>query len=93
MIKDCSVVLDGTDNFATRYLINDACVKHNVNWIYGAAATGDPPEAIDFGGKIALVLGSEGKGIRRNVLEHCDRVVTIPMSGHVGSFNVATAAA
>jgi adenylyltransferase/sulfurtransferase len=36
-IKGCEVVLDGTDNFATRYLINDACVKHNVNWIYGAA--------------------------------------------------------
>jgi len=36
-IKDCDVVLDGTDNFATRYLINDACVKHDVNWIYGAA--------------------------------------------------------
>jgi hypothetical protein len=31
------VVLDGTDNFSTRYLINDACVKHNVTWIYGAA--------------------------------------------------------
>jgi adenylyltransferase/sulfurtransferase len=29
--------LDGTDNFATRYLINDACVKHLINWIYGAA--------------------------------------------------------
>jgi adenylyltransferase/sulfurtransferase len=37
LIKDCDVVLDGTDNFATRYLINDACVKHNTNWIYGAA--------------------------------------------------------
>ncbi len=37
LIKDCDVVLDGTDNFATRYLINDACVKHRVNWIYGAA--------------------------------------------------------
>ncbi len=37
LIQDCDVVLDGTDNFATRYLINDACVKHNVNWIYGAA--------------------------------------------------------
>ena len=37
LIKDCDVVLDGTDNFATRYLINDACVKHHVNWIYGAA--------------------------------------------------------
>ena len=37
LAKDCDVVLDGTDNFATRYLINDACVKHGINWIYGAA--------------------------------------------------------
>ena len=37
LISDCDVVLDGTDNFATRYLINDACVKHQTNWIYGAA--------------------------------------------------------
>ena len=37
LVKDCDVVLDGTDNFATRYLINDACVKHKLNWIYGAA--------------------------------------------------------
>src|SRR5688572_1644005 len=37
LIADCDVVLDGTDNFATRYLINEACVKHNVSWIYGAA--------------------------------------------------------
>src|SRR5919202_6126563 len=36
IIEGCDVVLDGTDNFATRYLINDACVKHNVKWIYGA---------------------------------------------------------
>jgi adenylyltransferase/sulfurtransferase len=37
LIADCDLVLDGTDNFATRYLLNDACVKHNRNWIYGAA--------------------------------------------------------
>src|SRR3989442_637789 len=37
LIADADVVLDGTDNFATRYLINDACVKNEVNWIYGAA--------------------------------------------------------
>lgn len=37
LIDACEVVIDGTDNFSTRYLINDACVKHNVNWIYGAA--------------------------------------------------------
>jgi adenylyltransferase/sulfurtransferase len=37
LIEGCDVVLDGTDNFATRFLINDACVKHRVDWIYGAA--------------------------------------------------------
>jgi molybdopterin-synthase adenylyltransferase len=37
LIEDCDIVLDGTDNFATRYLINDACVKNEINWIYGAA--------------------------------------------------------
>ena len=37
LVRDCDIVLDGTDNFATRYLINDACVKHKINWIYGAA--------------------------------------------------------
>jgi len=37
LIGNCDVVLDGTDNFSTRYLLNDACVKHNTNWIYGAA--------------------------------------------------------
>jgi molybdopterin-synthase adenylyltransferase len=37
LIQDCDLVLDGTDNFGTRYLINDACVKHRVPWIYGAA--------------------------------------------------------
>lgn len=37
LIKDCDLILDGTDNFQTRYLVNDAAVKHNKTWIYGAA--------------------------------------------------------
>jgi len=68
-------------------------LKKREYWIYAAGENGEAPSAIDFRGKVALVLGSEGKGVRRNVLEHCDRTVTIPMSGHVESFNVATAAA
>ena len=68
-------------------------LKKRDYWVYAAAAEGDRPDVIDFRGRVALVLGSEGKGIRRNVLEHCDRAVTIPMRGHVESFNVATAAA
>ncbi|MDQ3181195.1 MAG: ThiF family adenylyltransferase, partial [Acidobacteriota bacterium] len=37
--KDCDLVLDGTDNFVTRYLVNEACVKHKKPWIYGAAVS------------------------------------------------------
>jgi adenylyltransferase/sulfurtransferase len=37
LVAGCDVVLDGTDNFATRFLLNDACVKHGVPWVYGAA--------------------------------------------------------
>lgn len=37
LLEGCDVVLDGTDNFSTRFLLNDACVKHGVNWVYGAA--------------------------------------------------------
>ncbi len=39
LIKDCDLVLDGTDNFQVRYLLNDACIKHNKTWIYGAAVS------------------------------------------------------
>lgn len=38
-IENCDLMLDGTDNFQTRYLLNDACVKHSKTWIYGAAVS------------------------------------------------------
>lgn len=39
LIKDCDLVIDGTDNFSIRYLLNEACVKHSKIWIYGAAVS------------------------------------------------------
>jgi 23S rRNA (guanosine2251-2'-O)-methyltransferase len=62
-------------------------------WVYGADGAGEPLSGAKLTGKVAIVLGSEGKGIRRNVLEHCDLRLSIPMSGHVDSLNVAAAAA
>lgn len=38
-IEGCDLILDGTDNFQVRYLLNDACVKHKKIWIYGAAVS------------------------------------------------------
>ncbi|MEK6323834.1 MAG: ThiF family adenylyltransferase [Acidobacteriota bacterium] len=37
IIAGASLVMDGTDNFETRFLINDACVKSKTPWVYGAA--------------------------------------------------------
>ncbi len=39
LITSCDLVMDGTDNFQVRYLLNDACVKHTKTWIYGAAVS------------------------------------------------------
>ena len=39
MIADVDLVIDGTDNFQIRYLLNDACIKHKKTWIYGAAVS------------------------------------------------------
>jgi adenylyltransferase/sulfurtransferase len=39
LIDGCDLVIDGTDNFQIRYLLNDACVKNNTTWIYGAAVS------------------------------------------------------
>lgn len=39
LIDGCDLVIDGTDNFQVRYLLNDACIKHKKTWIYGAAVS------------------------------------------------------
>lgn len=39
LIDGCNLIIDGTDNFLVRYLINDACVKNGKSWIYGAAVS------------------------------------------------------
>jgi adenylyltransferase/sulfurtransferase len=37
LIAGATVVVDGTDNFETRFVVNDACVKHGIPWVYGGA--------------------------------------------------------
>ncbi|TPD57946.1 23S rRNA (guanosine(2251)-2'-O)-methyltransferase RlmB [Emcibacter nanhaiensis] len=47
----------------------------------------------DFGNNIVLVLGAEGKGLRKGTRDHCDALVKLPISERVESLNVSNAAA
>jgi 23S rRNA (guanosine2251-2'-O)-methyltransferase len=64
-------------------------------WVTGLAteAGAVPYTSIDYLGKCALVVGSEGKGLSRLASERCDHLVKIPMRGKVASLNVAAACA
>lgn len=61
-------------------------------WVYAAEAGGSAHYNTNFEGPCALVMGSEGDGVSRVVKDACDGIVSIPMYGHVNSFNVSTAA-
>ena len=62
-------------------------------WVYAAEAGGSSCYETDFSGPCAIVFGSEGEGVSKLVTERCDAIVSIPLYGHVNSFNVSTAAA
>jgi 23S rRNA (guanosine2251-2'-O)-methyltransferase len=62
-------------------------------WVYGAAPEGVSYERPDYAGKVVLVLGAEGKGLRPRVRTACDELVALPVRGRVESLNVSTAAA
>lgn len=63
-------------------------------WVIGLeAGQGQSLYAVNLKGKIALVVGGEGKGIRPLVAKGCDLVASIPMKGRVNSLNASVAAA
>ena len=68
-------------------------LKEKGVWTYAAEAGGSDFRAVDMRRAVAIVLGSEGEGVSEVVRKKCDYVVSIPMYGHVNSFNVSTAAA
>ena len=68
-------------------------LKEQGFWITAADMDGQSMYDIDFKGKIAIVVGSEGKGVSRLVSEKCDFIAQIPMYGEISSLNASVAAA
>lgn len=69
-----------------------ATLKENGFWIYGADMGGEPIDQTSFAPRTAFVMGSEGAGLSRLVASSCDKIVSIPMRGHIDSLNVSVAA-
>ncbi|HMB16903.1 MAG TPA: 23S rRNA (guanosine(2251)-2'-O)-methyltransferase RlmB, partial [Pelovirga sp.] len=63
-------------------------------WCYGLAGEAPAKDlfAVSLEGPLALVVGSEGKGLRDNIRKHCDVLLAIPMGGCLSSLNASVAA-
>lgn len=63
-------------------------------WCIGLEADGESTfNQVDYTSPVAIVVGSEGKGLRPLVRKSCDSVVRLPITGHTGSLNASVAAA
>ncbi len=61
-------------------------------WVYGAHMEGEDYRTVDYTGGCALVIGGEGGGLSRLLRQKCDKLVRLPMCGHVNSLNASVAA-
>lgn len=61
-------------------------------WIVGSDADGEDYTKIDYKGKTALIIGSEGFGLKEIVRKNCDFIASIPLKGKVNSLNASVAA-
>lgn len=60
-------------------------------WVYGCDMDGQPWCQVDFSGGVALIVGSEGRGMNRLLKDKCDTMVTLPMQGEISSLNASVA--
>ena len=67
-------------------------MKKNGFWVYACEAGGESIYKTNLQGKIAIVMGSEGKGVGTLTKKICDGIISLPMFGMVNSLNVSTAA-
>ena len=67
-------------------------LKQHGFWIIGTDMEGTSYQKVDYQGKIAIVIGNEGKGMSPLLRKKCDFIATIPMYGTVNSLNASVAA-
>jgi len=68
-------------------------LKKSGIWLFGTDSEASTSVFdTDFKGAVAIVMGAEGKGLRRLTREHCDALMALPMSGSVSSLNISVAA-
>jgi len=66
-------------------------LKERNVWVYAADMDGQPAHRSNLSGRVAVVMGSEGKGVSRLIADRSDGHVRIPMGGHADSLNVSVA--
>ena len=94
VMKTSVGALENVDVCMVTNLVNTIkTLKENGYWIIGTDMEGTDYKQIDYKGKIAIIIGSEGKGLSRLTEENCDFIAKIPMYGKVNSLNASVAAA
>ena len=105
--KDGSSPINATVHKTSAGAINNLKIFHVTNlsrtikeiqkigiWVVGLDGSSQKSiYNINLTGSIAIVVGSEGKGIRQLIKKNCDQIVSIPMTGNIESLNVSVAAA
>ena len=94
VMKTSVGTLDNVNLVSVSNLVNTIeRLKENGYWVVGTALENSVDyREIDYSGKIALVIGNEGKGISELVAKKCDFLAKIPMYGETNSLNASVAA-
>jgi 23S rRNA (guanosine2251-2'-O)-methyltransferase len=87
----------GADNYVNINIVTNISrvmdkLKNAGFWIYGADMNGASINKTNLTGRVVLVMGSEGKGMRELTRTKCDNLISIPAKGNVDSLNVSVAA-
>lgn len=92
LLADVDLILDGTDNFAVRFLINDVSLKHNIPWIYGGAVSSRGVSMTIIPGETPCLRCMFGQAPAQGTTETCDTAGVIGPIIHTVASHQATEA-